>query len=104
MKTKHKNPPTILKKTLSRERGIKRYYLGESFPNIYFTLREMDVAALLIKHYTYQQIADALTLSARTIEYYTKQIRLKLHCDKKAASVRLLCEIDMVKQHKVTPT
>src|SRR3990167_6538437 len=99
LKSKNKNLPAIPKKNFPNKTTIKRYYLGKYYPNMYFTLREMDVAVLLIKNCTYQQIAEILSLSARTIEYYTKQIRLKLRCDKKSESVQLLRAIEIIKNY-----
>ena len=99
LKTHPKKLSTLTKENQKKETNLKRYYLGQNYPNIYFTLREMDVAILLIKNHTYQQIANILTLSARTIEYYTKQIRLKLRCEKKSESIQLLRTMEVIQNY-----
>lgn len=77
----------------------KRYYLGEKYPDIYFTTREMDVASLLLNNLIYQEMGRILKISPRTVEYYARRIRIKLGCNKKSESVQLLRKIKAVQDY-----
>lgn len=74
----------------STPRDELRYYLGKKFPGTYLTPREMDCAKYLVSGFTHTMIADLLGLSTRTIEYYTKNIRMKLHCHTRTELVSTL--------------
>ena len=60
----------------------KRYYLGGSYPDVYFTQREVECAMYLLKHSTINEVADILSLSPRTIEFYVNRMKAKLECKK----------------------
>jgi DNA-binding NarL/FixJ family response regulator len=67
----------------------KRTYLGESYPGIYFTVRETQIATLL-RQKNYREIAEHYHLSKRTVEYYIETIKYKLKCaDKKHLIAKL---------------
>ncbi|OGT46257.1 MAG: hypothetical protein A3F17_09030 [Gammaproteobacteria bacterium RIFCSPHIGHO2_12_FULL_41_15] len=69
----------ISKRDQYKKRITKRYhYLGDQYPHVYFTEREIDIVKLILNNLTYQQIAQNLNLSVRTIEYYVRQMKLKL--------------------------
>lgn len=80
---------SIAKESLSKtyspvQRKIKNYFLGESFNNAYFTKREAECMMLFLKGYTNSQVAQLLSLSSRTIEFYIKNMRHKTGCSSKA--------------------
>ena len=77
-----KKRPLRSKKIL-RKNLLLKYSLGETFPKIYLTAREADCMALLLHHYSNQQVAIRLNLSIRTVEFYIKNMRQKLTCHSK---------------------
>ena|SRR3990167_2852174 len=89
--------PEVNKKTT---REIKRYYLGNiQSKAIYLTGREMDVASLLLQHLTYKLIGEILGLSARTIEFYIKQLKFKFCCEKIKDLIVHLNEIEIIHKY-----
>ena len=63
------------------EKNIKRiYYLGDRLDKNYLTAREADCMALMMKGYTNREVAQQLQLSARTVEFYIKNMRQRLGC------------------------
>lgn len=58
----------------------RKYYLGEPYTAVYFTPREAETITLLLRGGTIASVADTMHLSARTIEYYIKNMKQKLHC------------------------
>ncbi len=69
-----------LRKTRGKHNDQARYYLNDA---LYLTLREFQVAlALFNEACTYKAIGKKLELSARTVEYYVANLRIKF----KAAS------------------
>lgn len=77
----------------------KRYYLGGHYQGIYFTVREMDISLLLLRKLTYEFIGNALNISKRTVEYYVKQIKLKLRCEKRNDLIKRLREIEVIHKY-----
>ena len=63
---------------------IKRYYLGERHPNIYFSQREVECLSLCLKNLSNPQIGKKMGLSSRTIEFYLKNIKQKVSCGSKS--------------------
>ena len=55
-----------------------KYYLGVAYPRVYFTRREAECCFYLLQGATIAQAADALHLSARTVEFYVKNMKKKL--------------------------
>lgn len=76
----------------------KRYELGGRYQGIYFTAREMDVSILLLEGLTYKHMGKTLKLSERTIEFYVKQIKLKLNCEKRRELIQRLTEIEIIRK------
>ena len=64
--------------------GLKYYALGDAYPNIHFTPREAQCMVLLIRGQTMKTAARCLQLSPRTVEYYVRNMRIKLQCSSKA--------------------
>ncbi len=75
---------------ISRPRGAKKYPLGESYPNVYFTEREAQTICHFLYGRTTAEVATILGLSRRTIEFYVKNMKTKLNCRLKS---ELLCKV-----------
>lgn len=84
----------------SKSSSLKRYYVGESHPEVYLTQREFEIATLLVQDYRYKSISQELSLSIRTIEFYIQNMKLKLHCQHKNALITVLKKIEIVKRLK----
>lgn len=67
-----------------------RYYLKHNDTSLYFTHREVQTMHLLLEGMTVPQAAREMLLSSRTVEFYVKNVRLKLKCPSKIELVRLL--------------
>lgn len=61
----------------------KRYYIGEPYSGAYLTTREAQVIVHFLMGRTVGSTAIELSLSPRTVEYYARNIKLKLQCRKK---------------------
>lgn len=59
------------------------HYLGEQYPNVYYTRRELECLHYLMKGYTITKTADHLQLSHRTVEFYLKNMRMKVGAQSK---------------------
>lgn len=69
------------KESKSKQRRKHRMYkLGEKFNDIYFTRREAECMAQLLKGKSMRGTAKVLNLSIRTVEFYVKNMRRKLNC------------------------
>lgn len=77
---------------------FKKYFLGESYRNIYFTGREAEVMVQLMQGKTLQAAADTLNLSPRTIEFYVKNMKTKLGCRTKSELIGKVFASDFI-QH-----
>ena len=74
----------------------KYYYLGQQFPNIYFTRREAECMVLMLQGYTLVGVAKHLNLSVRTIEFYVKNMKIKLAVDSKMELIQLVLKTDFL--------
>lgn len=75
---------------ISRSRSFKKYPIGESYPNLYFTEREAQTIFHFLYGRTTAQVAAILGLSRRTIEFYVKNMKTKLNCRLKS---ELICKV-----------
>ena len=90
-------PKKIKAKSYSIRIHKKFYVLGESNPNIYFTQREVECMKLLIHGNTINSAAVKLGLSHRTIEFYVKNMKMKLGCSSKAKLIEKVIQSDFLK-------
>ena len=58
----------------------RRIYLESTDQEIYFSRREAECAYQLAQGKTLREVAQTLSLSIRTIEYYMKNMKAKLKC------------------------
>ena len=77
----------------------RRIFLGLEYPGIYLTLRESELAQLL-EDYKYREIAELLTVSRRTIEYYATNMKKKLHCANKRELIYIIRHSGLLEQLK----
>lgn len=77
----------------------KRFFLGDDYPGVYLTVREAELAQLVVEH-KYHEIADLMGISCRTIEYYTMNIKKKLRCQHKRELIYIICESGLLEQLK----
>lgn len=79
----------IKKRDFFAQTSIKKYILKIGSHSGYLTQREFDCLNLLVKRKTAKEIAKALNLSSRTVEYYLERIKLKLNCDSRSQLIDL---------------
>ena len=80
---KYKNEAQHLKKVKkksTKRMTSKKYGLGEAYPDIYFTSREYDCVTQLLRGKNVKSIAKHYELSPRTVEFYIKNMKIKLEC------------------------
>jgi DNA-binding CsgD family transcriptional regulator len=77
-------------------RHPKRYFLGDKYPGLYLTARELECMHWFFKGYSYAGMAIEMQLSVRTIECYFGSVRLKLCCDSRDDLQDLIVETDLV--------
>jgi len=85
------------KKLLAKKSSLIRYRLGAKHGNKYFTKREAECMACLLKGKTIANVAATLKLSPRTVEYYIKNMRTKLACRTKFELIDLVRASEFMK-------
>jgi DNA-binding CsgD family transcriptional regulator len=83
---------------LVEERGCvrKKYYLGANFPELYFTQMELNTLIHVFGGGSTAQIALELSLSKRTVEYYMKNMKVKLGCKYRAELMTKVLSSDLI--------
>lgn len=101
---KHRPKQKFLKpKRIPKQRRILRsYLLGNKFPGIYFTQRESECMTMFLQGKTVESTAASLNLSPRTVEFYLKNMKIKLNCENKNSLVKCVKETDFIKQIDVS--
>ena len=74
------------------------YFLGKRFKGVYFTKREAETMYYLLQGKTIPGVGKALNLSARTIEFYVKNMKLKIGAKTKYDLVEVIRETDFMAQ------
>lgn len=80
------------------EKITKYYYLGDEFPDIYFTQREIDCLLRLLEGHTIMSAGEALDLSPRTVEFYLKNMRMKMGIKTKVALLKKIRSMDFIER------
>ena len=62
----------------------KRYYLSQSDEELYFTQREAQCMYYILHGCTIVQVGERLNLSHRTVEFYVKNMKMKLNVQTKS--------------------
>lgn len=81
----------------TKTQNHSKYFLACHDPNLYLTQREAQILTL-IPNRTYQDIADLLNISKRTVEAYAHKIIVKLHCKTKRELNNLINQYDLINQ------
>lgn len=63
--------------------NLKRYYLGDQYPNIYLTAQEARCMDCFLQGMTDKQAAKVTQLAIGTVGFYLGNIRRKLNCNSK---------------------
>ena len=74
------------------------YFVGGIYKGVYFTRREAQVLFHLLKGKTIPEVAQKLSLSPRTIEFYVKNMRLKLGAYSKDELIEKIKNTDIVEK------
>ena len=74
----------------------KRYYYDSSAPDVYLTCREAQCVYYLLHGYTMVKTADILDLSPRTIEFYVKNIKMKLNLVTKSELIAYMMKVNFL--------
>lgn len=90
---KHRQPPPRQKSSTT-----PMYFLGDAFKGIYFTRREAQTLFHLLQGKTIPEVGKSLGLSARTIEFYVKNMKLKIGVDTKAKLLDKVRETEIIEQ------
>lgn len=89
---------SLLRDRTRKQRNAKRYqkksqqaqstyFLGDSYEGVYFTQREAECVYHMLQGKSIPQTARDLGLSPRTIEFYVKNMRLKVGAPNKKALI-----------------
>ncbi|MDP1574162.1 MAG: LuxR C-terminal-related transcriptional regulator [Coxiellaceae bacterium] len=79
-------------------RDLRMYYLGDHFPNVYLTKREAESMFWLMQSNTIAEAAAKMALSARTVEFYVKNLKLKLKCKNKKMLIDKILQTSLLQQ------
>lgn len=79
-------------------RDLRMYYLGNQFPNVYLTKREAECMFWLMQSNTIGEAAAKMELSARTVEFYVKNLKLKLNCKNKKMLINKVLQTTLLQQ------
>ncbi|OGT48473.1 MAG: hypothetical protein A3E82_03875 [Gammaproteobacteria bacterium RIFCSPHIGHO2_12_FULL_38_11] len=77
---------------------MRNYYLGKKYPNVYITKREAESLFWIVQGLTIPQTAHKLALSSRTVEFYVKNLKLKLGCVNKKELIEKIMQTNLLKQ------
>lgn len=86
-----------------RKRVLAIYKLGAKYGDMYFTKREAECMVWLLRGKTMNGIAAILQLSPRTVEYYIKNMKIKVGCRTKFELIDLVYASEFVKNVDFAP-
>lgn len=73
-----------------------KYFLGRSFPDVYFTYREARCMLYLLENRSNRKAAEIMGLSMRTVEFYVRNMRLKVGAKSRTHLIELVKQSDFV--------
>ena len=79
-------------------RDLRTYFLGKEYADIYLTKREAECMFWIMQDYTISETAFKMALSARTVEFYVKNMKLKLQCKSKKKLVEKILQSSLLQQ------
>ena len=74
----------------------KRYYFDPGSPELYLTCREAQCIYYLLHGLTLVKTAEKLELSHRTVEFYVKNIKMKLNLLTKSELITYMMKVDFL--------
>jgi len=77
---------------------LRKYFLGEKYPGIYLTEREAQTIGYFLRGKTTVEVAAILKLSRRTVEFYLKNMKIKLNCRLKSELITKVHSSDLLAQ------
>ena len=89
----HEDSRIYLPSRKIHHKKAKNYYLNS---DVYFTEREAECMCLLLEKYTNEQVGMCLGLSARTVEFYIKNMREKTGCVSKSHLIQYVSQTQFV--------
>lgn len=82
------------------KRDLRTYYLKPKYPDVYFTKREAECIFWMMHGLTIAETALKMYLSPRTIEYYVKNMKIKLGCASKKRLIEKVMQTSLMDQLK----
>lgn len=79
----------------------KVYFISQDYINVYFTQREVECIYYLLKCYRLSDIAVTLGISIRTVEFYVKNMKSKLHCHTRQQLIEKIAATDLMARIKL---
>ena len=79
-------------------RHFRVYYVGSGRSRVHFTRREAECIFWIVQNFTIAEAAHKMGLSARTVEFYIKNTKLKLKCVNKKALIEKVLKTDLLTQ------
>ena len=74
-----------------------RYYLGKNYPNVYLTPQEAYcVTKMLNNNLTYDDIGKKLRKSPATVNFYLRNVRMKLRCKNRKDLIERISQTDFI--------
>ena len=90
-------------KKLPKKRVLAVYKLGAKYGDMYFTKREAECMVWLLRGKTINGVATILQLSPRTVEYYIKNMKIKVGCRTKFELIDLVYASEFVRNLDFAP-
>lgn len=86
--------PVNLKKSSRR----RNYFLDYPFEDVHLTPREAEAMFWIVQDYTFVATAEKMGLSSRTVEFYVKNMKTKLHCAGKKEMIEKILQTNLLQQ------
>ena len=76
------------------------FYLGEEYEGVYFTKREAECLIHMLEGNTIVATAKLLALSPRTVEFYVKNMKMKVSAATKADLLKKISKTNFMKNYR----
>lgn len=77
----------------------EKHFIGDEYPNVYFTEREAQCMLNFLDGRTMKKAAEKMQLSPRTVEYYLKTMKLKLNCKNKFDLIKKVANTNFLESY-----
>lgn len=74
--------------------------LGKKYPKVKLSRREAETLFCFLEDFHIPDIATALDISSKTVEYYLRNIRDKLNLKRRVQMVRAVCNSDFMDNYR----